>query len=261
MFLTFNESDYLALSLNMHLYTTLRIGAYHINHCEDYLFTDTIGSNKIVCAVMDGCTMGTDSYLVATIVGKLLRKICKAISYKEFYTKELVAYTLDNYLKKILQELFSEIKIIKNQLQLEREELLTTLIILLADTEADKGIVLAIGDGVVAVNGVTTSFDQDNKPDYLGFHLSSDFEDWYHAQRQRIVIDTLRDVSIATDGIESFTKLAAPENDESIDPIAFLLQDGTGVGNEEMLNMKLKTLEHQYGLNHTDDLAVIRLVR
>lgn len=52
----------------MNIYTTLRIGDYHTNHCEDYLFADTPGNNKIICAVMDGCTMGKDSYLIATIV-------------------------------------------------------------------------------------------------------------------------------------------------------------------------------------------------
>ena len=245
----------------MNIYTTLRIGAYHINHCEDYLFTDTIGNNKIICAVMDGCTMGKDSYMIATIIGKLLRKICKSVNYKEFYTKAAHELSLDNYLKAILQELFHEIKIIKNQLQLDREELLTTLIILLADIKADKGILLAIGDGVVSINGMVTTFDQDNKPDYLGFHLSKDFDTWYDAQQQRLFIDTLRDISIATDGMESFTRVAAPENSETLDPVAFLLHDQTGLGNEEMLNMKLKTIEHKYGLNHTDDLAVIRLVK
>lgn len=245
----------------MNIYTTLRIGAYHINHCEDYLFADKIGNNKIICAVMDGCTMGKDSYLISAIVGKLLRKICKSLSYKEFYAKTADELSLDTYLKGILQELFSEMKVLKNQLQLEREELLTTLIILLADAKADKGILLAIGDGVVSINGTVTSFDQDNKPDYLGFHLSEDFDTWYSAQKQRLFIESLSDISIATDGIESFTRVAAPENSETVDPITFLLHDTTGLGNEEMLNMKLKTIEHKYGLNHTDDLAVIRVIK
>jgi hypothetical protein len=245
----------------MKIYTTLQIGAYHINHCEDYLFSDTIGNNKIICAVMDGCTMGKDSYLIATIVGKLLRKICKSISYREFYSKETPALSPENYLKVIVQELFKEMKILKNQLQLEREELLTTLIILVADTQTDKGVILVIGDGVVSMNGKTTTFDQDNKPDYLGFHLSADFETWYELQQQRLLIDHLGDISIATDGIESFTRVAAPENSEIIDPVHFLLQDITGLGDEEMLNKKLKIIEHKYGLNHTDDLAVIRIVK
>lgn len=244
----------------MRIYTTLQIGAYHINHCEDYLFFDTLDSNKIICAVMDGCTMGTDSHLIATIVGKLLRKICKSISYKAFYAKDDSELSLDDFLKTILQELFKEIKIVKNQLQLERDELLTTLIILLADAKVDKGIILALGDGVVSINGVVTSFDQDNKPDYLGFHLAENFDTWYLSQQQKIFIDKLNDISIATDGIESFTRVAAPENSETIDPIHFLLHDSVGLGNDEMLNMKLKTIEHTYGLNHTDDLAVIRIV-
>ncbi|MBS0031260.1 protein phosphatase 2C domain-containing protein [Chitinophaga sp. 22321] len=245
----------------MKIYTTLQMGAYHINHCEDYLFFDTSFNNKIICAVMDGCTMGKDSYLIATIVGKLLRKICKAISYKEFYARDSAGLSLDDLLKSILHELFKEIRAVKNQLQLEREELLTTLIILLTDMKEDKGLVLIVGDGVVSINGTIISFDQDNKPDYLGFHLTEDFDTWYLLQQQKISIDSLNDISIATDGIESFTRVAAPENSETIDPVHFLLHDSTGIGNEEMLNMKLKTIEHKYGLNHTDDLAVIRLVK
>ncbi|SEW26900.1 protein phosphatase 2C domain-containing protein [Chitinophaga arvensicola] len=245
----------------MNIYTTLGIGAYHLNYCEDYLFFDHIDNNRIICAVMDGCTMGKDSYFIATLVGKLLRKICKAFSYKAFYSKELLSISLDEYLKLILKELFSELKMLKNQLQLEKEELLTTLTILLADISADKGLLLVIGDGVVSINGAIVSFDQDNKPDYLGYHLSADFDAWYEDQGQKIFISHLEDISIATDGIETFTRVAAPENSDAVDPISFLLNDMTGAGNEEMLNMKLKLLEHKYGLNHTDDLAIVRIMK
>ena len=57
----------------MNIYTTLQIGELHTNHCEDYFITAEIGKNKLLCAVMDGCTMGTDSYFAATLTGKLLR--------------------------------------------------------------------------------------------------------------------------------------------------------------------------------------------
>lgn len=245
----------------MNIYTTLQIGAYHLNYCEDYLFFDHIDNNRIICAVMDGCTMGKDSYLIATLVGKLLRKICKALSYKLFYSKEYLSLSLDEYLKMILKELFSELRIQKNQIQLEKEELLTTLIILLADTSVDKGLVLVVGDGVVSINGAVVSFDQDNKPDYLGYHLSEDFDAWYEGQGQKIFISHLEDISIATDGIETFSRVSAPENSDPVDPVNFLLNDMTGIGNDEMLNMKLKLLEHKFGLNHTDDLAIIRIVK
>ncbi|WP_165790581.1 hypothetical protein [Chryseobacterium sp. MYb7] len=38
----------------MNLYSTLQIGDYHINHCEDDLLIKKISSDKIICAVMDG---------------------------------------------------------------------------------------------------------------------------------------------------------------------------------------------------------------
>lgn len=245
----------------MKIYTTLRIGEYHVNHCEDYLFTENIGNNKLLCAVMDGCTMGNDSYLIATITGKLLRKIAKARNYEELYNPDASStFNLAGYLKSILSELFQELNIIRNQLQLEKKELLTTLILLLIDVQKNKGIVLVVGDGVVNINGRLTEFDQDNKPDYLGFHLNEDFEKWFESQHQLILIDRVDDISIATDGILTFTQVKQSASSERIDPTAFLLNDINNPANEDLLTTKLKVLEYRYGLKHTDDLALIRVV-
>jgi hypothetical protein len=78
----------------MNICTTLKIGSHHTNHCEDYLLTAEIGKNKMLCAVMDGCSMGTDSYFAATLTGKLLRKICREISYKEFLNGLIISVTI-----------------------------------------------------------------------------------------------------------------------------------------------------------------------
>lgn len=244
----------------MRIYSALQIGDYHINHCEDYLFIGEIGPDKIICAVMDGCTMATDSYLASTLVGKLLRKIAKEKSYKEFYRPGTFT-SLDDHLRSILGELFNELNIVKNQLMLEKNELLTTLILLLIDKNENEGIVLAIGDGLVCINGQRTEFDQDNKPDYLGFHLSEDFDKWYDSQKQKISFSSVHDISIATDGITMFSPIRKLEEHIIIpDPVDYLLSDTTNSGDEDMLNMKLKALEHTYGLKPTDDIAVIRLI-
>lgn len=245
----------------MKIYSALQIGAYHLNYCEDYLVIDYIGSDKLLCAVMDGCTMGTDSYFASTLVGKLLRKIAKAKGYKELYGAEPEQPNLEEYLKSILRDLFKELLLIKSQLLLGQNDLLTTLLILLIDKKTDHGIFLAVGDGVIAVNGVIKEFDQDNKPDYLGFHLHEDFDTWYTKQTQKIHIDTIQDVSLATDGIVLFTKLAAPKVDEVADPISYLLQDKENQDNDDMMTIKLKRLEHVYGLQPSDDLAVIRIIK
>jgi hypothetical protein len=244
----------------MKIYSALQIGDYHLNHCEDYLFIGDIGEDKILCAVMDGCTMGTDSYFVSTLTGKLLRKIVKEKGYKELY--KLESHTdIDDYLKSIIKELFKELTISKNQLMLDQKELLTTLIILLIDKKANNGIVLVVGDGLVSINGTTTEFDQDNKPDYLGFHLSEDFETWYSLQEQKIIFSDIQDLSIATDGIFMFTPVKKVDTSDTINPIEFLLADKSNEDNGEMLSLKLKRLEHNYGLKPTDDLAMVRLIK
>ncbi|WP_440132951.1 protein phosphatase 2C domain-containing protein [Chitinophaga sancti] len=230
----------------MHIDSTLQIGAYHLQNCEDYLFHDNIGTNRLLCAVMDGCTMGTDSYFIATMVGKLLRKIVKERHYLEFIQPSRLS--LSEQLKHIIQQLFQELKLLKNQLQLEQREMLTTIIVFLLDHNAGTGLI--VGDGVVSIDGEVTIFEQDNKPDYLGYHLQEDFEIWY--TKQAIMnVASFKDLSISTDGISSFMALEGGETD--LDPIAYLLFD-SGV-----LEKKLKYLEHQVGLRPTDDLAIIRV--
>jgi serine/threonine protein phosphatase PrpC len=244
----------------MNTYTALQIGDYHTNYCEDYLFTGTIGSDKLLCAVMDGCTNGTDCYFISTLVGKLLRKIAKEKSYRELY-EPAQSEDIEDSLKSVLKDLFSELKQLKNQLMLEPNELLTTLILLLYDQKSDEGLVIVIGDGLVSINGQATEFDQENKPDYIGFHLAKDFETWYQQQEQKIRFRELKDVSIATDGIFMFSEVIKTEGNGNIDPVDFLLNNRAQEENPEMLSLKLKTLERQFGLKPTDDLALIRIIR
>jgi hypothetical protein len=209
---------------------------------------------------MDGCTMATDSYFASTLVGKLLRKITIEKGYKELYNLETNLGNIDIYLKSILKELFNELVIAKNQFMLDKKELLTTLIILILDKKENSGIVLVIGDGIVSINGKLTEFDQENKPDYLGFHLGENFESWYSKQTQKILFDNIQDISIATDGILTFSKVKQIETTELINVIDYLLVDKLNYENSEMLNFKLKQLENKFGLKPTDDLGIIRIV-
>lgn len=243
----------------MKIYQTLQIGDYHTNHCEDYLFCGEIGNDKIICAVMDGCTMAIDSYFASTLVGKLLRKITIERSYKEFYKLEPKFDNIDSYLKSILKQLIDELIITRNQLMLDTKELLTTLIILVLDKTSNKGIVLVIGDGFVNINGKFTEFDQDNKPDYLGFHLGKNIDSWYDSQIQKIIFDDIQDISIATDGIFTFSKMKHTETIDEINVLDYLLVDNSNTENIDMLNFKLKQLENKFGLKPTDDLAIIRI--
>lgn len=206
----------------MKIYSSIKIGDYHQNNCEDYLYVGEYGKNKILCAVMDGCTTAMESHFASTLVGKILKKNCVEKGYKEFVEQDGIQLTIEENLKSILRDLLNELKIVKNQLMLDSKELLTTLIIMLVDKNNHQGIILAIGDGFVNINGKITEFEQDNKPDYLGFHLSEDFETFYNSQKQKIEFDKITDLSISNDGIFTFEKLAPNKSKEDINVIDFL---------------------------------------
>jgi hypothetical protein len=137
----------------------MQIGEAHINHCEDYAVHFPVGKNRLLAAVMDGCTMGTDSYWIATSVGKILRKAAKEIDYQEFITGVLPLPVLQ---KQILQNLFTALKNLKNSLQLTTEEMLCTLNLMLLDTETRICETITIGDGLIVWNGHLQEFEQNN---------------------------------------------------------------------------------------------------
>ena len=242
----------------MRIYTTLQIGELHTNHCEDYFITAEIGKNKLLCAVMDGCTMGTDSYFAATLTGKLLKKVCKEYSYKEFLSKDSAGLQLT--LEQITRQLFEELRSAKNILQLERDEVLNTLLIGVIDTEHRSGEFLCIGDGLICIDGQLFEFEQDNKPDYLGYHLNEEYSSWYNKQQQRITAQNIQDFSLATDGIFTFNRFdnktyASPGN-----VVEHLLIDVAESNNSNMLNSKLLDIQNNWGLKPGDDLALIRTI-
>lgn len=243
----------------MKIYTTLQIGDFHLNHCEDYFLIENAGTNRTLMAVMDGCTMARDSYFASTLVARILRKICVTQGYLELHQPGLPLPSPEEQMKQILSALMQELKQLQSLLLLEQKDLLTTLVLFLADKRQNNGLILAIGDGLASVNGTVTVFDQDNKPDYLGFHLHENFDNWYHSLDQKIFVQQLRDVSIATDGITLFQP-CHPTADTSTDPVDFLLHDLHFNEHEDMLDRKLKALEHQHGLRPSDDIAIIRAI-
>jgi len=68
-------------------YELSKIGEFHINHKEDSSAITEIGDNKILMAVMDGCSMGNEIHFSSTLIAKILRKVGKEISYREFAEK------------------------------------------------------------------------------------------------------------------------------------------------------------------------------
>jgi hypothetical protein len=68
----------------MNVYSTLQIGSFHLNHCEDFTITSELGSGKRLIAVMDGCTMGEESVFASILLGKTSKTSAGNISIKTF---------------------------------------------------------------------------------------------------------------------------------------------------------------------------------
>lgn len=243
----------------MKINTALQIGEYHLNHCEDYLFVGETGKYQILCAIMDGCTMATESYFASTLIGKLLRKIAKQRNYKETYNSTLSRNAPSEDLKEILKELFADLNKTRNELMLDARELMSTILIVCFDTKSGTGSYVAIGDGVITINNTILDFDQNNRPDYLGYHLKEDFEQWYQHHKQKGDFSSAKLINLASDGIQSFTAVQQ-SSQHKFNAMEYLLFDEEYKDKSpDSIELKLKKLEHEYGLKPADDFAMIQL--
>lgn len=244
----------------MHSYTFSQIGTFHTNHNEDDFLSQPIGTHRQLIGVMDGCSMGIDSHFAATLIAKLLRKIAKAVYYESFISKQ--EPPLPSLLKQTFKQLFEELKLIKNSLALEQNELLSTLVVGIVDTQAQTAECLTIGDGLICCNRQLVEYDQDDRPDYIGYHLAKDFEEWYAAQTQYLSLTQVQDLSISTDGIFTFRPFDAKNypkvSAEKV--VSFLLFDQTGKEKTSMFHQKMMHIKQEWGLMPTDDLTMIRLI-
>ncbi|WP_438425683.1 protein phosphatase 2C domain-containing protein [Aquimarina macrocephali] len=242
----------------MKIYKTLHIGEFHTNHCEDFLIEEQIGTNEKLLAVLDGCTMGTESVFASILFGKILRNIAKNKFYEEFVTDNSIQ--LKDKLKEVVKILIHEIKLFKNQLGLETNELLSTLIIGIVETKESKAEFLTIGDGLICKDGELIEYEQDDKPDYLGYHLGDDFDSWFDSQEQKVSISNFKDLSICTDGIFTFKNLEDKSKQKSENEIIqYLLIDNKGEEFDNFLDRKIRVLKDKWSHLVTDDLAIIRI--
>lgn len=243
--------------MTFHTFST--IGTFHTNHNEDAFITAETGENRYLMAVMDGCSSGIDSHFAATLTAKLLRRIAKELYFLHFVSKDNLP--LSDLIKTILSQLFTELVYIKNRIGLNELELLNTLLLAVIDTETACAEIIAIGDGLVVCNGNLYEFNQNNKPDYLGYHLMDDFDTWYSSQDQKLTFSEVRDLSLCTDGIFSFRPVehsTESVSDEQI--INRLLVKPPESGVPTILNSRVYQIETHHGLHPADDLTIVRAV-
>jgi len=244
----------------MKFYELTHIGEFHVNHNEDFLVTEDAGKSYKLIAVMDGCSSGTDSHFASTLIGKLLRKIAKQEAYREYAKQEQLEINL--LLENISLQLFEELGNLNRQLDLKSDEILSTLILGIIDTENKKAELVIIGDGFIHCNGENFEYENDNKPDYIGYHLNMDKNLWYQTRTEKKSVDNILDLTISTDGIHTFKNHDGKKYIEiSQDQImAEFFEDKTNSDNPNKLKKTLIKIKNENGLMPSDDLTMIRVI-
>ena len=204
--------------------------------------------------------MGDDSHFAAGLIRKVLRRIARQTNLKSF--AERTSPTTIELLKTTLETLFADLRRLKADLDLSETELLTTLMLAIVDTKDQKAEIVIIGDGVIACDEEIVEFNHDNKPDYLGYHLTEDFEDYWNGLTQRISAVDFLDLAMASDGVFSFK----PYSYDSYRPVTedelltFLLVDRDEGSTENTYRRKLMYISSTFGLKPSDDVTVVRIL-
>ena len=224
------------------------------------MVSEDSGNNRKLIAVMDGCSSGTDSYFASTLIGKLLRKIAKQESYREYVEKRETE--LSDQLEIISLQLFEQLSYLNGQLDLKSDEILSTLILAIVDTKQHRAEIVIVGDGLIHLNGENIEYENDNKPDYIGYHLKMDKHLWYQTRTQKLTVEKIDDLTISTDGIHTFKNFDGKNYEEiNQDEIMFkFFRDRSEINNVNKLRKTLIDIKDRNGLVPSDDLTMIRVI-
>lgn len=245
----------------MKVYSTLQLGEFHPIFCEDFLYWEQVSKDWLIAGVMDGCSSGKDSHFAATLFGKILKKIIKELPYLELKNPalNLQSISIESLSQEVLQQLFEAIQKEKNNLFLEVQELVATCIVLVYHIPSQKALITTSGDGVLAINDELITIEQNDKPDYLAYHLDKPFDEWFSQHTKRHLFEQVHNLAISTDGVLSFAKNST-ETVESIDVPTFLMLNNDFQQQDNMLDRKCLYLKQEYDLKPNDDVGIIRIL-
>ena len=244
----------------MEAYQFIRRGTIHKDFCEDFMFTKSIKNRYHIYAVFDGCSTGIDSHFASALLAKTVKAELEFIDKEDLESAGLL-------LDALVYQSTQSLKEIRNALMLETEELLSTLIVFVYDEDTNSGEILAFGDGFVSINGKNFTIDQNNQPEYISYYLDAintfeDYEKIVADYGKKFSVDKLIDVSISTDGINSFEKSGSEVSSETQpEPCNFLVQNDYLRNNSAMLARKCNILKTKFGLLNQDDIALIRVIK
>ena len=245
----------------MEILSLLKRSIHHPNFSEDFLFSHSLTKDILVAAVMDGCSSAKDSHFVSTLYSKSLYKSCRMLPQMKEILDDFDINTMDleaigNF---IMNQLFDDLKKTKKLYFLNTEELLSTIVLLIYNKKEETTFILMSGDGFFSINGKLTEVDQNNIPNFLGYHLGKNFDSIQESEIQRWNFHNVKDVSIATDGIDKFKKELKNEKEITVLKNAFF-KDKPNKDAEGYLEKQYDAFTKK-GFTPHDDIGIIRVIK
>lgn len=217
------------------------------NCCEDSFFVRE-DEYAIWGGVFDGCSTGINSHFASSLFSYIFADWIRPTFFSLFDSR-IDHSMITGYIPVILS-----IKSIKQQIGLQYEHLLSTILIFYYEKDSHTLRVRAFGDGVYYVNSVEYYIEQNNLVDYFTTHLVDDYKSFlkYLEKNPTKIYKDVTDFKVCTDGIKAIRRpqFAPPTTRNAL---SLLLHPPTGANYLERQWNILKN-DHFY-LN--DDLTII----
>jgi len=249
----------------MRIKTIIRKGSEHKGtdnkgYCEDYLYSYE-GDRWLVAATFDGCSDGIDSHFASALSGKCLRAIIieaqESFKQDSLTLKDVFTYLVYNFLRSL-----EEMRLL---LRLPGNEMLSTIILLVYDKVTEEGEIIAMGDGIVKINGELCVIDQNNEPEYPIVYAEkvsksyADTVEFLETFKNKWTFHGLEDVTISTDGLLQWRN-KSDETKSFEEAMNYLITDSEMSHLSVMLARKFNILKLKKWENK-DDIGIIRILK
>lgn len=250
--------------------TLLRRGTDHKNYAEDALVYKEM-NNFVYACVFDGCSSGVDSHFASALFKKAFNDITSKLEHVLDKSEDGIEKNLKFLTFQIARKVYET----KQLLDLKTNELLSTMVICVLDKGAQNCMIAAFGDGYFRVDETecfikNTKYaelvNSENRPHYLSYNLDfiqnyNDFEEWYSKQPEKHFFEDVTNITIASDGLETFSKVGIPKEEafNNVNAIDYLVRDEQFLGHAIMMEKKYNILNSKCCLLNKDDLSLIRI--
>jgi hypothetical protein len=207
------------------------------NSCEDTVWAEETVS-FIVGGIFDGCSTGKNSYWASQTIAYLYKALM--MNYK--ILSDVTSYMV-----------LAKIETIARMCSLDNQHFLSTAILFVYDKETMRLSFRIFGDGVLYINDVEYSQEQQNTPDYLGYQMFKknlekyEYFDKYPVQH----VENVTKFQVCSDGIQAIMPNQYHVSDKN--PYTLLLASPTS----ENYLKRMWNILHREKFSLGDDLSIV----